>query len=285
MSTRLTKALAVVPPMAISVVLWFVLLAVLPPQVAVAVADVVVAGALLLVCGAGERGPGRWVMGARRLRAEETAALAEITTRLCRVQLGPPLVELLVTRHPGIAAQGTGRRTVVLTSGLLDAVRDGVLPPEQATAVLAHAAGVVRSGLVRSDLALRWVTLPYAALAAVATVVSWPLRRVGVVRVVWRWRAVLIAVAGVQQASQGRYVLAAVIVGIGALSYAVPAWQRAWSALLVRTGDRCVVDVGYDTALTAFLRRCPATDATRTRLRALTVATGQPVPVLGLVRS
>jgi len=49
----------------------------------------------------------------------------------------------------------------VVSAGLVGAVRDGQLPVDQAAAVLGHGAGVVLSGVVRSDPALAFWTLPW----------------------------------------------------------------------------------------------------------------------------
>lgn len=285
MPTWMTRTLATVPAAALSAVLWLLLLAAVPPEAAAVLLAVGAAGAVVLWRGAGEGLASRWFLGARRLRSDEAAALAEVMTRLCRARLGPPLVELLIAPGPGIAARGSGRRTVVLTTGLLDAVRDGQVPPEQATAVLAHAAGTVRAGLVRNDLALGWATLPYSALSTAATIVTWPLRRLPAIHAIWRWRVVPVVVAVVQQTSQGLLALAAGTAAIGALSYAVPASQQAWTATLIRAGDQWAADAGYGPALVAFLRRCPATTTTRTRLRTLTAATVQHAPTLGPVKT
>lgn len=284
MPTWLIRTLAAGPPIALSALLWLLVLAAVPAQVALGLLLLAATGTLALWRGAGEGWASRLVPAARRLRSDELAALAPVTTALCGSRLGPPLVELLVTHNDAIAARGSGRRSVVLTSGLLDAVRDGHLPANQAVAVLAHAAGVVRTGLVRHDRLLQWWSLPWSSLGAAVIVMSWPLRRVRAAQALWRWRAVLVVVAVVQQVAQHLLVLAVATAAIGALSYAMPAWQRAWSALLVRTGDRCVVDAGYAQALAAFLRRCPSTEETRTRLRLLA---GDPVPAarLALVRS
>src|SRR5690606_10055978 len=54
-----------------------------------------------------------------------------------------------------------GRRTVVVSRGLVEAIRSGQLAPQQAAAVITHEVGVLRSGLTRHDPALVILLAPW----------------------------------------------------------------------------------------------------------------------------
>ncbi|WP_291800288.1 hypothetical protein, partial [Cellulomonas sp.] len=202
--------------------------------------------------------------------------------QLCRVGLGPPLVELRVTRSRLIGAVGAGRRTVVVSTGLIEAVVIGDLPSDQAAAVVAHSAVLVREGLTRADLLIGCVSAPWRAMrAAVHGICGWG-RRLPLTLAAWRLRVVVVAVAVVQAVQVGRVGLAVTIAAIGAFSYALPVWERRWRDLLARSGDEGVVRAGLGDGLVAFLRTCPRSDATRARLRAMLLSSTQR-PALGLV--
>ncbi len=94
-----------------------------------------------------------------------------------------------------IAAGGAGRRTVVVSAGLVAAVRDGRLPVDQAAAVLGHSAGVVLSGAVRFDPALEFWTLPWQVLRGLAEGVSRAFRWLPLVWWAWKCRFILAAIA------------------------------------------------------------------------------------------
>ena len=162
MNRSTSKALATTPGVVISILLVMTIGPVLP---ALAAWVVLIAGpvtTVLLLCGVGESLAARFFLRARRPTAAEEATLAPAVALLCQRKLGPPLIELRVRDgvYP-IGANGGGRRTVVVSDGLIAAMREGVLPAEQAAAVIAHSSGLVRSGAVRSDFALNFWTLPW----------------------------------------------------------------------------------------------------------------------------
>jgi hypothetical protein len=282
MPVWVVKALAVGPGVVVSVVVVALTLAAAPAPTA-AGAALVLAGVVLAV------GRSTWegsaaaiVLGARRLRPSGRDELAAVLTQLCRVGLGPPLVELRVKRSRVIWAVGAGRRTVVVSTGLIEAVALGDLPSRQAAAVVAHSAVLVRKGLTRADLPISCVSAPWRAMrAAVHGICGWG-RRPPLTKAAWRLRVVIVAVAVAQAVQVGRVGLAVTIAAIGAFSYALPVWERWWHDLLVRAGDEGVVRAGFGDGLAAFLRTCPRTDATRSRLRAR-VPHGRQRPALGLV--
>jgi len=282
MPVWVVKALAVGPGVVVSVVMVALTLAAVPAPTAAGAA--VVLAALVAASGrsAWEGSAARVVLGARRPRPAELEELAAVLTQLCRVGLGPPLVELRVKRSRAIGATGAGRRTVVVSTGLLEAVALGDLPSRQATAVVAHSAVLVREGLTRADLLIGFASAPWRATrAAVRAVSSWG-RRLPFTQAAWRLRVVVVAVAVAQAIQVEQVGLAVTIAAIGAFSYALPVWERRWHDLLVRAGDGGVACAGLGDDLVAFLRTCPRTDATKARLRAL-VPPGTQRPALGLV--
>ena len=240
--------------------------------------------ALLLVLGAGEPLAARVLLISRPARDHELELVAGALTLLCRAGLGPPLVGLHVRAgEHSIGAAAFGRRTVVVSQGLLEAVEDGSLPQDQAAAVMAHAAGLVRTGWVRHDPVLGFWSLPWQMLRAVGQAVAGVGRRLPLTSTVWRLRAVVILIA-VVQAMQARQVwLAVTIAGIGAVSYGMPVWERKWQRMLRLGGDDAVREAGLAAPMAAFLRRCPRTSTVRERLRGLEPDVPSLRPV-GLVR-
>ena len=280
----MVKALAVTPGLVISTVVTSMVGATLP---ALAGAILFVGGlavGVLLGAGAGESAAARVLLASRPARAEELDLLAGALTLLCRAQLGPPLIRLRV--RPGehaVAAGGFGRRTVVVSAGLLDAVERGYLSQDQAAAVIAHAAALARGGWVRNDPVIGFWSLPWQIIAAVAQVVASVGRRLPLTSLVWRLRGIVIAIAVVQSVQLRQFWLAATIAGIGIVSYAMPALERRWRQVLIDSGDFAVREAGLAPPLAAFLRRCPRTPSRQARLRTLEGSTLVLRP-LGLVR-
>jgi len=172
-----------------------------------------------------------------------------------------------------IGAAGMGRQTVVVSQGLVAAVEDGSLPVDQAAAVIAHAAGLVRGGWVRHDPVLGFWTLPWQLVRGVAQAIAAGGRRLPLTTVAWRLRGVVIGIAAIQSAQAHQVGLALLIAGIGVISYAMPVWDRHWQRALLDAGDRAVREAGLAAAMAAFLRRCPSTAGSRARVRALEPST------------
>jgi len=279
----MAKSLALGPGLIISTAVTSMVGAALPPAGGAVLFFGGLLTALLLAFGASEQAAARVLLISRPARSHELELVAGALTLLCRSGLGPPLVRLHVRAgEHSIGAAAFGRRTVVVSQGLLEAVEDGSLPQDQAAAVMAHAAGLVRTGWVRHDPVLGFWSLPWQMLRAVGQAVAgWG--RLPLTSTVWRLRAVVILIA-VVQAMQARQVwLAVTIAGIGAVSYGMPAWERKWQQMLRQAGDDAVREAGLAAPMAAFLRRCPRTSTVRERLRGLEPDAPQSRPV-GLVR-
>lgn len=274
MARWVSKALAVGPGLAVSTAVTVVVGPVLHPILGAVIFFGGLLTAVLLLVGRGEPLAARLLMFSRPARPEELEVVAPAVTTLCAAGLGPPVIQLRVRdRQHGIWASGAGRRTVVLSSGLIEAVADGDLPQEQAAAVIGHAAALTRGGWTRCDAALAFWSLPWQVLRTVASAVARAGRGLPLVSFAWRMRFVVIAIAVVQNIYAGRPWLAVGIGGIGALSYAIPVWERSWQMMILHAGDRALVDAGMAGPWAAVLRRCPRTPLTRSRLHMLEVPT------------
>lgn len=215
-----------------------------------------------LLLGAGERTACQILLGARRLTPTELKALAPAVAILSRNRLGPPFIELAGHTRSTVAvhAHGVGRRTVILSAGLVRAARLQQLPPQEIAAVIAHSATSVRARAVRHDLVLRYWALPWkvACLAVVGIGrCLWPLRPV--LSAGWALRALPAIVAAVQSAQQGYPAIAVAIVTLLVVTYAHPWAERAWARHLEDLGDQGVIDAGFAGPLADFLSRLPPT--------------------------
>ena len=91
----------------------------------------------------------------------------------------------------------------------------------------------VRGGLVRQDPVLAFWTLPWQLLRAVCQAISSAGARLPLTSLAWRLRVVVIGVAVVQCLTQHQLWLAVTIGCIGAVSYAMPVWERRWQTRCV----------------------------------------------------
>lgn len=268
--TSLKKVLAYGPAVLVSVVLTFVVGAVLPAPAGLLlfVGGPVVMGALLL--GLGESLAVRVLLRARPLRTAEADALAPAVAILC--QRGVPICDLDLRIQGGalpIAAGGIGRRTVVVSAGLVGAVCGGQLPADQAAAVLGHGAGVVLSGAVRSDPALEFWTLPWQLVRGVAGTLTGVVRRLPPAGLAWQGRFILALIAAVRAAAADQPAVAVVLVAGCALTYVVGVAERVWAATIRDVGDDRVRRADLADALARFLLRCSSSSSTHERVHDL----------------
>lgn len=188
--------LARTPGIAVSTVVTAALARLLPGPLGWVVFLGALVSAVALLAGTGEPAAVRALFGARALTPTEAAALAPAFVLLCQRGLGPPLVHLyLWPRGTTVAAAGAGHRSVLVTEELVCQVRQGRLSPEQAAAVIAHAAGLVRLGALRSELAVQLWTVPWQSRRGLARAVGAAGRRLPRVALMWRARFVVGLVA------------------------------------------------------------------------------------------
>ncbi len=185
--------------------------------------------AVVLLAGGGESMTVRLLWRARTPTAVEMAMLAPSLTML-PVRGGPAGPwRLLISAGGTPAVQRVGRGTLVLSAGLLAALRERRLRRDDGVALLVHGARVVLSGAVRSDPVIAFWTLPAQLLCGVATGIGKVFARMPLVRTMWAGRAVVATIAAIQAAASAQWIVAGVLAGITAVSYLGPAWARAWA--------------------------------------------------------
>ena len=258
LSTGMTRALARSPGLFASTVLTCMVGALLPPLAGsalfyggLALTGVLCAGAL--------EGPAVRLLGrARVLSQAEAAALAPAIALLCQRGLGPPGVKFYARDgEAGIAAGPVGRRSVVVSAGLLRAAQLSQLPADQAAGVIATAVGRIRLGQTRFDVAVEFWTLPWQVLCAVCKAIAATVGLLPLAQLAWRIRFVVTSVAVVQSFTEGRSASGVVVAAFSALTYLTPRWQREWNTHSQEDSDSFVADHELGDALGRFLRRCP----------------------------
>jgi hypothetical protein len=270
-STRWVKARAYAPSVTASTVLTCMVGALLPPIAGGTLFYGGLAVEALLFAGKGEQLVARVVAWSRPVTAAERIALGPALTLLCQGGLGPPVTVLRVqTNVHTIGAWGAGRRTVLISAGLVAAVRSGRLPADQAAAVIAHAAGPVVAGATRRDPALMFWTLPWQILRGIVGAALGAVGFFPVASLAWRARIIYAPLAIVTSAQDGHLVLGIAAAAIIVASYLIPRWERAWPAHLEQLGDRAVRQVGLAPALARFIRRWSSSPATFERIHRLT---------------
>ena len=208
-------------------------------------------------------------------------------TLLCQRGLGPPMTRLWVRDSVHlISSGGVGHRSVIVSGGLIAAVRDGQLPSDQATAVIAHAAGTVRAGVVRCDAALEFWTVPWQLVRTIGVGAARWFAWIPLAGLAWRLRFIVGGIALVQGLIDGRP--AAIAAGIGAslvvaLSYLMPRLAALWATAVSEAGDLEVDRAGLGQPLAAYLRRCSRSPETFERIHRLIGDEPEPRPSLAAV--
>ncbi|MCE0485430.1 hypothetical protein LVO85_01040 [Ornithinimicrobium sp. EGI L100131] len=109
----------------------------------------------------GERLLAHLVLRARAPRLHQRHTLATVAEILLRQGVPPDQVLLLVRPGRQVDATAVGRRAVVVSRGLVEAVRSGHLAPRAAASVITHELGVLRAGLTRHDPGVMVLLAPW----------------------------------------------------------------------------------------------------------------------------
>jgi hypothetical protein len=238
------KARAVSVPIVTSTAITCAVGAVVPPLPGLVLFTLGMVFACLLLVGRMEPLVVRVVYGGAPLTAEDHRALGPVLAVLRSYGLGPPTVRFWV-RHgsPADGPLSVGRRSVLVSRGLITAISSGEVGVERAAVLLARPAGLVRGGATRGDLFIRfwtlpWVVLTYGMVGAARGVGVLPL-----VRMTWKARWLLTVVAAAQAMAESHVAVAGLVVGIGAISYLWPRWVRAWQTECQVLGDEAAAAV------------------------------------------
>jgi hypothetical protein len=171
----------------------------------------------------------RVVYGGAPLTVEDHHALEPVIAVLSSHGLGPPTVRFWVRhRSPSDGPISVGRRSVLVSRGLIAAISSGEVSVERAAMLLAQAAGLVRGGATRGDLFIRFWTLPWVFLTYGMVRAARGFGVLPLVRMTWKARWLLPMVAAAQAMAESHVALAGLVIGIGAISYLWPRWVRAW---------------------------------------------------------
>jgi hypothetical protein len=276
----------VLPPVLVSTFIVVAASVLLPDWAGVCVFYGGLTVAILLGTGRAEHVAVRVLFSARKMTRSEKVGLSAVVGQLCHLQLGPPLVDLYVSRRPGGPhAVARGGRSVVMSAELAIAIQTGRIAEAEAMAVLAHASGTARSGLVRLDPLIALWTLPWRVLATTVR----PLR--GLIGFAWKIRPLVIGAAIWQSPTDPSaadvvdgVAIAAVLAVSLVLTYAWPQMTRGWDQALEREGDQALIERGLGQPLATFLRRLQQTPSVIERTQTLDPPV-RPRPALHIVGS
>ncbi len=244
-STSLVGCCRAVLPITVSTLGLLVAAGALPALPALALVCGVCAATALLRYGVGEQLACRALHSARSPTVAEAAVLAPAITPVCAAGLGPPLVRVAVQpRGQGLVAFPCGDATVVVPRALIVAVHHGRVSHEQAAASIAHAAAICSAGLTRRQLALAVWCLPWVAMDGVVAAAGRTLRGFALLRLAWRARLVVSAIAVAQNAAEGHPWMGAVLAALIGATYAQPALNRQWHRRLAQVGDDTLAEHG-----------------------------------------
>ena len=229
---------------------------VLPPALAITlfVGGLAVAGVLLT--GRGEVLAVRLLARARRPYDYELAALRPAIAVLEEHDLACSKIQLLVRRRgTGIRVGAAGRRSIVVSQQLIEAIAAKRTHPDEIASLLAHAVGRTRLGQTTYDTALEFWLMPWRALQAFAREVGRVFGWFPLTALAWRLRFVMGLVALVQGFAEGRGLFGVVGAIAVAVSYVVPWAGRQADLAAEDEADHFVTDIGLGEALARFLER------------------------------
>lgn len=270
------RAVRVAPALLVSFVLTVAVFALLPPTLGLVA--FMAAGGVLVALALGQlQEPAIAVLTRSRPATEAEGrvmapVLAELGGR------GVDVSALFVRRiqRPGTpVAVAIGRRTAVVSPGLVEATYRGGVTVGEAAAALAHAVGRHQAFQPRLELAVLAATTPWRLMVATFYGVGRPFAWLPAMRLAWTLRGVVGVICVVESVVEDRAWPGLLGGAVIALTYLVPA---AGSRLELHTeaeADRFVLSLGLGPALAGLLRRY-GHPMTLERMQRLETAIEQP---------
>lgn len=250
------RVVTLAPALLVSFVLTVVVCALLPP--ALGLVAFLAAGGVLVALAMGQlQQPAMAVLTSSRPATEAefrvmAPVLAELGGR------GVDIATLFVRRaqRPSTpVAVAIGRRTVVVSPGLVDATYRGGVTGAEAAAALAHAVGRHRALRPRLELAMLAATTPWRLIVATFRGIGRAFAWLPFMRLAWTLRGVVGVICVVQSMVEGRAwagLLGGVVI---ALTYLVPAAGRRIDLRTEAAADQFVLGLGLGPVLAGLLRR------------------------------
>lgn len=250
------RVVTLAPALLVSFVLTVVMCALLPP--ALGLMAFMAAGGVLVALAMGQlQQPAIAALTSSRPATEAefrvmVPVLAELGGR------GVDIATLFVRRvqRPSTpVAVAIGRRTVVVSPGLVDATYRGGVTGAEAAAALAHAVGRHRALRPRLELAVLAATTPWRLIVATFRGIGRAFAWLPFMRLAWTLRGIVGVICVVQSVAEGRAwagLLGGVVI---ALTYLVPAAGRRIDLRTEAEADQFVLGLGLGPVLAGLLRR------------------------------
>lgn len=278
------RAVTLAPALLVSFVLTVVVCALLPP--APGLVTFMAAGGVLVALALGQLQEPAIAALTRSQPATEaelrvmTPVLAELCGR------GVDIGALFVRRIQGPStpvAVAIGRRTVVVSPGLVEATCRGAVTGAEAAAALAHAVGRRQAIRPRLELAVLAATTPWRLMVATFRGVGRAFAWLPFVRLAWTLRGVVGVICVVQSVAEERAWAGLLGGAVIAVTYLVPAAGRRIEFRTEAEADQFVLSLGLGPVLAGLLRRY-GHPMTLERMQRLETAVEQPQrPQLHLV--
>ena len=272
------KATTFWPAALVSFVLFMVVVALVPPFLSLPLVLAATAALVVLASGRLEGPAVELLTAARAATAGERQVMATVVDGLARV--GITDLELLVRRRQLASTPAVtvlGRRSVVLSPGLVEAVYRGWVGPEEVVALVAQAVAARRARRPRAELAGLVATSPWRAVVMVFRGVGAAFAWLPFMGMAWALRGVVAVICVLQSVVEGRAAVGLLGGAVIALTYLVPAAGRALQTRTEAIGDQFVVDQRLGGVLARFLTRY-GHPTTVERLRHLEQQPPPPVP-------
>lgn len=252
---RVLRLTALAPKVLASTLLTVMALALLPPLLGLAGFLSWMVVLALFASGLLEEPTLKAFRGARAPGESERAVLAPVLARLTAAGISVP--NLYIDHNPRSAepAAVLGRRSLIVSRGLVEATYRKELPRDEAAALIGHAIGRHHARPHRYELALQVCTAPYSGLLAVAGRVGAAATWFPLVRPAWQLRFIIAIICVVQSTAEGRTVYGLIAGAFIALTYLVPAANRATERRVEYTADSYLIEHGLGAVLAGLLRR------------------------------
>ena len=184
--------------------------------------------------------------GFRTPTAAQRAALAHVwPAAIARAELHPATLDWYVRRSPAVNAYAAGRRSVAVTTGLLNQARDGRLRAETVSAVLLHELGHHLTHATQYMLMTQWLAAPWRlAVRAILGVTFGFVGRRQPPRLLAGVVVATVVVAVVQAEQQHNWPVVIVLGSLAVLGVLAPLANAAVSRRGERAADRFAVNAG-----------------------------------------